>query len=94
MPGPAWVEFPETSAVQRTGWFKSVDGQLFEACKKSPYLESMKENPMRVANPFTQCEMETHDHVGLAFRGWAGSSGVGTCMHNAGLPALLTKSAA
>lgn len=54
-----------------------VDEQPSEACKKSFYISSvMEEDSNRVTTPFTQCEMQTQDHNGLAFRGCAASLGV------------------
>lgn len=77
------------------GGFNMVDEQLFDACKKSLVLESMEEDLDRVTASSTQSEMETHDHVGLASRGWAASLGVvSTACTCTGLPTFLSKSAA
>lgn len=81
----------------KPGGFNMVDKQLSEACKKSLVLESMEKGLNRVTTPFTQSEMETLDHVGLASRGRTASLGVvGTALHATctGLPTFLPKTAA
>lgn len=65
------------------GGFNKVDEQLSEACKKSLISRGRGRELETHHNSLTQYEMETHDHVGLTFRGWAVSLGVlGTaCTH-------------